>query len=204
MSRLRLEGKDVIVFQGVYPPLEDTFLLIDALRSGAAGRALELCCGTGAVGLSVADKLDSITALDINPVAVKNARQNYVNNGLSGKLDAVAGDLFSPLKKQAFDLIFMNPPYLLDEEGGSEDLSWSGGEGGRRIIDRFIEGLGGFLGEKGRALFVQSTLNGIDESLDMIKGEGMVGRVVSKVNFQFEGLVVIEVRHRTPSERLKY
>jgi release factor glutamine methyltransferase len=204
MSRLRLKGKDVIVFQGVYPPSEDTFLLIDALRSGAAGRALELCCGTGAVGLSVADKLDSITALDINPVAVKNTRQNYVNNGLSEKLDAVVGDLFSPLKKQAFDLIFMNPPYLLDEEGGPEDLSWSGGEGGRRIIDRFIEGLGGFLGEKGSALFVQSTLNGVDESLDMIKGEGMVGRVVSEVNFQFEGLVVIEVRRRTPSERLKY
>ena len=196
MSRLRLEGKDVIVFQGVYPPSEDTFLLIDALRSGAAGRALELCCGTGAVGLSVADKLDSIMALDINPVAVKNTRQNYVNNGLSERLDAVVGDLFSPLKRQAFDLIFMNPPYLLDEEGGPEDLSWSGGERGRRIIDRFIEGLGGFLGEKGRALFVQSTLNGIDESLDMIKGEGMVGRVISEVNFQLEGLVVIEVRHR--------
>jgi len=196
VSRLRLEGKDVIVFQGVYPPSEDTFLLIDALRSGAAGRALELCCGTGAVGLSVADKLDSIMALDINPVAVKNTRQNYVNNGLSERLDAVVGDLFSPLKRQAFDLIFMNPPYLLDEEGGPEDLSWSGGERGRRIIDRFIEGLGGFLGEKGRALFVQSTLNGIDESLDMIKGEGMVGRVISEVNFQLEGLVVIEVRHR--------
>ena len=196
MSRLRLEGKDVIVFQGVYPPSEDTFLLIDALRSGAAGRALELCCGTGAVGLSVADKLDSIMALDINPVAVKNTRQNYVNNGLSERLDAVVGDLFSPLKRQAFDLIFMNPPYLLDEEGGPEDLSWSGGKRGRRIIDRFIEGLGGFLGEKGRALFVQSTLNGIDESLDMIKGEGMVGRVISEVNFQLEGLVVIEVRHR--------
>ncbi|MBM5805310.1 MAG: methyltransferase [Candidatus Verstraetearchaeota archaeon] len=200
MSRLRVDGKDVVVFQGVYPPSEDTFLLIDALRSGAAGGALELCCGTGAVGLSIADKLDSITALDINPIAVKNARQNYMNNGLSGRLDAVVGDLFSPLKKQSFDLIFMNPPYLLDEEGGPEDLSWSGGEGGRRIIDRFIEGLGGFLGEEGRALFVQSTLNGIDESLDMINGEGMVGRVVSKVNFQFEGLVVIEVRHRPPQK----
>jgi len=200
MSRLRLEGKDLVVFQGVYPPSEDTFLLIDALRAGAAGRALELCSGTGAVGLSVAERLDSITAVDINPVAVKNTRQNYANNGLSDRLDAIVGDLFSPLRGQAFDLIFMNPPYLPNGEGGSEDLSWSGGKGGRRIIDRFINGLAGFLGEKGRALFIQSTLNGIDESLDMIKGEGMVGRVVNEANFQFEGLVVIEVRHRPPQK----
>jgi release factor glutamine methyltransferase len=204
MNRLRLGGKDLVILPGVYPPSEDTFLLIDALKSVVAGRALELCCGTGAVGLSIAERLDSITALDISPVAVKNTRQNYVNNGLSEKLDAVVGDLFSPLKRQAFDLVFMNPPYLPDEEGEPEDLSWSGGGRGRIIIDRFIYGLGGFLGEKGRALFVQSTMNGIDESLDMIKEEGMVGRVIKKVNFQFEGLVMIEVRHHTTSERLKY
>ena len=199
---MRLEGKDVVVFRGVYPPSEDTFLLIDALKSGSVGRALELCSGTGVVGLSLAERLDSIMAVDISPVAVRNTLQNYVNNGLSERLDAVVGDLFSPLKKRDFDLILMNPPYL--PEGELEDLSWGGGVGGRRIIDRFIYGLEGYLGEGGRALFVQSTLNGIDESLDMIKEEGMVGRVVSEVNFQFEGLVVIEVRHRAHSERLKY
>ena len=204
VNRMRLEGKDLFVFPGVYPPSEDTFLLIDALKSRAAGRALELCCGTGAVGLSVSKRLNSITALDIDPVAVKNTRQNYLKNGLSERLDAIVGDLFSPLRRQAFDLVFMNPPYLPDKEGEPKSLSWSGGGRGRIIIDRFIRGLGGFLGENGRALFVQSTLNGIDESLKIIKDKGMVGWVINKVDFQFEGLVVIEVRHRPPSERLKY
>lgn len=200
MNRMRLEGKNLFIFQGVYPPSEDTFLLIEALKSRAAGRALELCCGTGAVGLSVSRKLDSITALDINPIAVKNTKQNYTKNGLSEKLDAIVGDLFSPLKKQDFDLVFMNPPYLPDEEGEPKSLCWSGGGRGRIIIDRFINGLGGFLGENGRALFVQSTLNGIDESLNMIKDQGMVGRIINKADFQFEGIVVVEVRH-CPSQK---
>ena len=204
MNTMRLEGRDLFVFPGVYPPSEDTFLLIDALKSRAAGKALELCCGTGAVGLSISRRLDSIMALDINPAAVKNTRQNYAKYGQSEKLDAIVGDLFSPLKRQVFDLVFMNPPYLPDEEGEPKSLCWSGGGRGRIIINRFINGLGGFLGESGRALFVQSTLNGIDESLNMIKEGGMAGRVINKTDFQFEGLVVIEVRHRPPSERLKY
>jgi release factor glutamine methyltransferase len=195
MNRIKIEGKDLLIFPGIYPPSEDTYLLIDAIKSRAKGRALELCCGTGAVGLCISNKLESIIALDINPIAVKNTKQNYAKNGLTKMLDAIIGDLFSPLKKQAFDLILMNPPYLPDEEEEPKSLCWSGGGRGRIIIDRFINGLGGFLGESGRALFVQSTLNGIDESLSMIKDQGMFGRVINKANFQFEGIVVIEVRH---------
>ncbi|MGQ9759368.1 MAG: hypothetical protein ACUVQ5_02185 [Candidatus Methanomethylicaceae archaeon] len=68
------------------------------------------------------------------------------------------------------------------------------GERGRKVIDEFIEDVGDYLGERGRALFVQSTLNNVDESLELIMREGMVGCVVMKRDFLLEGIVVIEVR----------
>jgi len=181
---------------GVYPPSEDTYLLIDALEGRSAERALELCSGTGAVGLSAVERLGSIVTVDINPAASLNTLANYSINGASSKAQVVTGDLFSPLKRgRIFDLIFMNPPYLIDEDGGdpARDLSWSGGPGGRREIDRFIGGVGDYLAEGGTALLLQSSLNGTDESLEMIRAEGLTCRVVRSSAFQFEELVVIEI-----------
>ncbi|MEM3675396.1 MAG: methyltransferase [Candidatus Methanomethyliaceae archaeon] len=197
MQSLKIMGKNVLVFPDVYPPSEDSFILVDSAISRVYGRVLDLCCGTGFVGLCLAEKAESVTAVDLNPSAVKNACENFRLNRQYEKLRALVGDLFGPLRRyKGYDLIVMNPPYLWDSDWEPNDLSWSGGERGRKIIDRFIREVGDYLNENGRALFVQSTLNGVDESLELIAGEGMKGRIINRINFMFEGLVVIEIEMR--------
>ncbi|MDH5811440.1 MAG: methyltransferase [Candidatus Methanomethylicaceae archaeon] len=196
MQSLKIMGKNVLVFPDVYPPSEDSFILVDSAISRVYGRVLDLCCGTGFVGLCLAEKAESVTAVDLNPSAVKNTCENFRLNRQYDKLRAVVGDLFGPLRYKGYDLIVMNPPYLWDSDWEPDDLSWSGGERGRKIIDRFIREVGDYLNENGRALFVQSTLNGVDESLELIVGEGMKGRIINRINFMFEGLVVIEIEMR--------
>lgn len=193
MYNLNIMGKSVLVFPEVYAPSEDSFILVDAAIPRASGSVLDLCCGTGFVGLILADKSNSVTAVDLNSRAVRNTCENFRLNGAYDKLSAVVGDLFGPLSPRGYDLIVMNPPYLLDSTWEPEDLSWSGGERGRKIIDRFIRDVGDYLEEDGRALFVQSTLNDVEESLRLIAEEGLMGRVVNRVDFMFEGLVVIEI-----------
>jgi release factor glutamine methyltransferase len=189
-----LDGIEFTLLKGVYPPSEDTFMLIDALKGAPlSGKALELCCGSGAVSLSVARRIDSIVAVDINPLAVANTRINYERNGLSERLDAVAGDLFSPLGHVVFDLILMNPPYIPDD-ALANDPCWSGGTRGREIIDRFLDKVGGFLSPPGSAFFIQSDINGEEESLDRIRSGGMEGRVVRSASFRFERIMVIQLR----------
>lgn len=194
MQSLKIMGKNVLVFPDVYPPSEDSFILVDSAISRVYGRVLDLCCGTGFVGLCLAEKAESVTAVDLNPSAVKNTCENFRLNRQYDKLRAVVGDLFGPLRYKGYDLIVMNPPYLWDSDWEPDDLSWSGGERGRKIIDRFIREVGDYLNENGRALFVQSTLNDVDESLELIAGEGMKGRIINRINFMFEGLVVIEIK----------
>ncbi|MGQ9759369.1 MAG: methyltransferase [Candidatus Methanomethylicaceae archaeon] len=123
MKSLSLMGKRLVIYPGVYEHSEDSYILIDASISRASGDVLDLCCGTGIVGLSVAEKADSVTGVDVSVQAVKNTFENFKMNGAYEKLDAVVGDPFRPLKKKEYDLIVMNPPYLWDVAGEPEDLS---------------------------------------------------------------------------------
>lgn len=184
------------VLEGVYPPSEDSFLLMDAVSQRASpGTVLELCCGSGVAGLSIARRVGRVVAVDLNPVAVRNTIINYRGRGLSEKLDAVIGDLFSPLQGEAFDLVMMNPPYIDDDER-TRDLWWSGGRKGREVIDRFLREVRAFLKPGGEAVFVQSDLNGVGETMEVAGSNGMVARVVGERVFGFETLLAVEVRPR--------
>jgi release factor glutamine methyltransferase len=188
-----LPDRDVTLNEGVYPPSEDTFLLINALRAeGAGGSALELCSGSGVVGLSVADGLDSIIAIDINPAAAETTLENYRRNSLARKVDVLVGDLFSPLRRRGFDLVIMNPPYL-DDLSEPRDIAWSGGRNGRSVIDRFLREIPSFLSDRGRAYFLQTDTNGIEQSLSIARSSNLEGRVVRTASFMFEQLVVIRL-----------
>lgn len=190
--KVRIGSMEIEVFDGVYPPSEDTYLLMDAVKQQGGRVALELCPGTGAVGLSVAHAVGLIVAVDISPDAARNTLHNYRANGAAPKLEAVVGDLFSPLGDREFDLILMNPPYLPDDGGLAEDGAWSAGSDGRAVIDRFILEVGRHLAAGGKAFFLQSTVNGVEESLEALRGQGLLARIVLTADFQFEGLVIIE------------
>ncbi|MBL7774524.1 MAG: methyltransferase, partial [Saprospiraceae bacterium] len=71
--------------------------------------ALDLGAGSGALALLATRLGARVTALDINPLAVKTTKENARDNGLI--LDMLQSDLFDALPTQRFDHIFVNPPY---------------------------------------------------------------------------------------------
>lgn len=202
---MRIRGLEIDVFPGVYPPSEDTFLLMDALEGESGEDGIELCSGTGAVGLSVSDRVGFIVCVDVSLDATRNTAHNFRRNGKSA--DVILGDLFSSIRGR-FELVIMNPPYLPESWSDPRDTSWSGGEHGREVLDRFLAEVAGFLREGGRAYFVQSSLNGIEESLIAAGRVGLEAEVVRQTSFQFESLVVIRLLRRECTqgsmEKLKY
>ena len=102
-------------------PRPDTETLVEVaieqLKTRSKGRILDLCCGTGCVGLATLKNVsDGITAVlaDLSEPALEVARRNVVHNGLSHRtltyqVDALAEA--SPLLGK-FHMILCNPPYI--------------------------------------------------------------------------------------------
>jgi SAM-dependent methyltransferase len=77
-------------------------------------RALDLGTGNGYHALFAARHADHVTALDINPRALRFAEFNALLNGAD--IDLREGNLFEPVAGETFDLIVSNPPYVVSPE----------------------------------------------------------------------------------------
>ncbi len=190
---MMLFGLQIETGSGVYEPAEDTFLLADSLLNGEYGDVLEIGTGTGILALICAAKAKRVVAVDIGSEAVMCARQNAKRNDIEN-VDVLMGDLFGAIRKAPlFDLIIFNPPYL-PEDGmdGAESLAWSGGEDGRRVIDRFLVQFRDYLKDGGRVLTIGSSLSDYEGTIKMLEELGFEARVLAKKKFFFEELALIE------------
>jgi release factor glutamine methyltransferase len=153
----------VIVFPGVLRPPSDSALLggvLARLAGDLTGRAvLDLCSGTGILGLTAARLGARVTAVDISRRAVACARLNARLNHLA--LEVLRGDLFEPVRGRRFDAIVSNPPYIPAPPGDAPRgaaRAWDAGPDGRVFIDRICERAAEHLQPGGRVLLVQSSL----------------------------------------------
>jgi len=172
----------------VYPPAEDSSLLLRAALREVRGadRVLEVGTGSGYVAAGLSGRAAAVVVTDINPHAAACARAR----GLA----AVRTDLFAGLSGP-FDLILFNPPYLptAPEERIDDWLEYAldGGPTGRVVIERFIADAGRVLAPFGRVLLLVSSLTGLDEVRDLFARAGFVSFVVDTEQLEGETLFVI-------------
>lgn len=84
----------------------------EKLKGGKEWEVLDLCCGSGAVGISLAKICGNIrvTASDISEAAIRTAEENAKN--LRVKIKFYQGNMFEPHNGKKFDMIVTNPPYI--------------------------------------------------------------------------------------------
>lgn len=111
-------GLPFFVGPGALIPRQDTETLCEAalgwLKTRPGTRVLDLCCGTGCIGVSLS-KLGGarVSFADVSSEAMALAKRNAQHNGVDGEfyesdlLDSVPG---------VYDLIACNPPYLTAAE----------------------------------------------------------------------------------------
>ncbi|MGN1021787.1 MAG: peptide chain release factor N(5)-glutamine methyltransferase [Aristaeellaceae bacterium] len=113
-------GHSFYVDERVLIPRPETELLaervIGALRAMDAPAALDLCCGSGCIGISAALAVPGarVHAADLSPDALAVTRRNAEALGASVTLHQ--GDLFDAVAGLRFDLIVSNPPYIPADE----------------------------------------------------------------------------------------
>jgi release factor glutamine methyltransferase len=156
-----------VVADGVYPPQEDSQLLIDVMaQTGLARkrRVVDLCTGSGVVAVAAAEQgASEVAAFDICPRAVHFARQQVSVAGVD--VDVHLGSWARAAEFGPFDVVVCNPPYVphdprIDGLDLPSDVgparAWDAGHDGRLVLDPLCASMRDLLAEGGTMLLVQS------------------------------------------------
>lgn len=170
------------------PRLDTEILAEEALGyiGGSPCSVLDLCTGSGAIGLSIAKLADGaqVTLTDVSCDALEVARLNAKKLGVEDKVTFVRSDLFEAVDG-SFDLIVSNPPYVrsdvipgLDTEVKDHEpmLALDGGADGLDIYMKIVEEAADHLNENG-CLMMEIGFDQADDIKRMIKEEGRFGEV---------------------------
>jgi len=125
IGRWSFMGLEFIVTPDVLIPRPDTETVVESLLPAARGikspRVLDLCCGSGCIGISMCALVPRCTAVmcDISPAALEIARRNAELNCVNRRVETVIVDVRAPVWESEpgkFDIIVSNPPYIPTEE----------------------------------------------------------------------------------------
>ncbi len=107
-AALRFQTDAGVFSRGELDP--GTRLLLEALPETMTGDLLDLGCGWGAIGVSLARTWPEarVTMADVNRRALELSRKNAAANGV--RAECVESDGFAALRELRFDAVITNPP----------------------------------------------------------------------------------------------
>lgn len=119
---VRFFGRDFIVTPAVLIPRLETESLVRRARKIIKDKnikqVVDIGCGSGIIGTSVADLVDEVIFLDISPAALAIAEKNFHTNFPDKKAQFIISDLLSniPVLQNSNILFLSNLPYIKDED----------------------------------------------------------------------------------------
>lgn len=94
-------------------PRPDTEILVEWACTHAAGqRVLDLCCGSGCIGIAIAKNADisALTLADISESALRVAAENAKLHQVAAMMQKI--DILNEPLSGTYDMIVSNPPYI--------------------------------------------------------------------------------------------
>lgn len=157
------------VDENVLIPRQDTEILvekaIDYIRNEGIKDAIDLCTGSGAIGISVArnSDIEKVTLIDISEDALDVAYRNIEDNSMEDKITVLQSNLLEEVIKNQIktDMILSNPPYIKSEDMASLDanvkyepaLALDGGATGMNFYEKIVEQAKYVLNNNGLLIF---------------------------------------------------
>ncbi|MFD4252125.1 putative protein N(5)-glutamine methyltransferase [Amycolatopsis thermoflava] len=190
-------GLRIHVEPGVFVPRRRTELLVEEAVRLAPPRpvAVDLCCGSGALGAALAAELDlaELHAADLDPAAVRCARRNVPG-------EVHEGDLYEALPaglRGRVDLLVVNVPYvptdavaLMPPEARLHEpqLALDGGADGLDIARRVVAGAPDWLAPGGH-LLIETSEPQAPALVRAATGAGLTARTVTSEELDATALV---------------
>ncbi len=121
---------------------------------------LDVGTGSGILALLGAEHSEGVTGVDVNPRALEFARFNAELNDIRN-LELLEGSWFEPVAGRRFDLIVINPPYVVSPDRA---LTYrDSGLVGTTLLERLITEAAAHLAPDGLALMLCSWPHGSDD-----------------------------------------
>ena len=181
-------GLPLDISESVLIPRTDTEVLaaqaIEYVKTLDKPRVLDLCAGSGCVGLAIASQVKTCRVVlgEIDEGALRICRQNVRRNGLTTQVMPYQVDALQkpPINLGEFDCIVCNPPYIPDGDMDTLDpsvrdyephLALRGGEDGldfyRAVCDKWRDAL-----RTGGRLYFEVGVGQADDVLRLMRAVG--------------------------------
>ncbi|MBI4440759.1 methyltransferase [Candidatus Woesearchaeota archaeon] len=182
------------MYDTIYEPREDTYLLGRAVSRYAHGRVLDMGTGSGYLAHLAARKAKRVVAVDINPEAIAYCRKQHHDRNIT----FIESNLFSACVGP-FDTIIFNPPYLPYDkrEPLQSRLITTGGKHGYELLVRFIQQSSRYLSSRGVILIVFSSLTNKEKIDEVIMQSLLEKEMVMMQRIPHEQLYVYRIT-KTP------
>ncbi len=109
---------EFFVGEGVLIPRQDTETftetVLDMLKYEKAYKVLDICTGSGCIGISIAYYRENVQAdlIDISDTALETARKNAAHNDMQERVNIYKCDILKEYPDKKYDIIVSNPPYI--------------------------------------------------------------------------------------------
>jgi release factor glutamine methyltransferase len=144
-----------VVPKEVHPPAPMTLLQKSILKEvKESDRVLDMGTGSGVNAVLAASKASRVIAVDVNPYAVKCARDNAKLNRVSSRIKVYRSDLFRNVKGK-FDLIIFDPPFRWFKPRDIRERATA--DENFRTMRTFFKNVRNYLNEDGRVLTCYGT-----------------------------------------------
>ena len=190
----RVLGRSYRVSQEVFnPKLYGTSrFMARHVRVGPDDVVLDMGTGSGIQAVVAGQTAARVVAVDINPEAVRCARENVEANGLAATVSVVEGDLFSCLEPgQRFSVILFTPPYM--EGTPKSQLDHALFDPDKILLRRFFSEARDYLAPGGYVQMVYSSIAEPHRALAVAEDLGWAHSLVARTRAFGETLLLYKL-----------
>lgn len=190
-----VEGKPFVILPSVFNPglfLTSDFMVASFNRDliPAGSKFLDMGTGSGIGAIFASDWSANVTALDINPAAVRCATINTLLNQAENKVTVLESDLFSAVPNQQFDVILFNPPYYRGQPSSTLDRAFHA----TNVVEQFAQHLPQHLTPQGHALVLLSSTGDEKAFLQLFRQLNFQISIAAQKHLPIEIVTIYQLR----------
>ncbi len=178
-------GKEFILYKNVFWPFEDSKpLIVENFKIARSESVLDVGTGSGVIAIFAAyNGAERVVALDINPEAVRCAKENSKKHGFEKIIEVRLSDVFESVKPdEKFDVVTANLPFR--NKKASDFVEASQWDTDFQTHKKFFSGVDRILKPKGRIYMSQSNFGDVDEMKRLAHDAGFSVSPIGENKFQ--------------------